>query len=500
MKKALLSLALAGAVCTSANAQPAIGSVAPDFTLTDINGTSHNLYTYLDQGYTVILDISATWCGPCWAGHQSHFMDNLYAQYGPDGTVDPGKVMILFVEGDASTTSADLHGTGTNTQGDWVSGAEYPIFDDASLNGPYQLSGFPTYVVICPNRQVMYSVAGFGSAMGQTSFWTQYIDVCPVAVEGLNGGTYGVGTPSSVCAGGPTALTAQIQNLGSVPITSATIQAKVNGEVIASTEWTGNLATYDVADVEIGSYTFNQATTEVDYETIITNDVAAGDNVKTKASTALTSEYRTWDLEVKTDQYPGEISWKVKNSSGSVVEQHTYQAGTGQAGAGGPDAGKVFHHQLQLDANECYTVEILDGYGDGLYGVSAAADTGYVKLNDGVGNLIYNFGAGYGDGISQIAKTGSTTDISEIIAVNELSLYPNPVADQLHVNLNMINAGTVTFDVMNIVGQQIQQSTTVNLNAGKNVQTINTAHLVPGIYILNIVTNNGTVQQKFVKN
>ena len=35
------------------------GSVAPDWTLTDLIGASHNLYSYLDNGYTVFFDFSA---------------------------------------------------------------------------------------------------------------------------------------------------------------------------------------------------------------------------------------------------------------------------------------------------------------------------------------------------------------------------------------------------------------------------------------------------------
>lgn len=38
------------------HAQLANGSIAPDFTLVDLNGTTHTLYDYLDDGYTVFLD------------------------------------------------------------------------------------------------------------------------------------------------------------------------------------------------------------------------------------------------------------------------------------------------------------------------------------------------------------------------------------------------------------------------------------------------------------
>jgi hypothetical protein len=32
------------------------GSVAPDFSITDIDGVEHHLYSYLDSGYAVIID------------------------------------------------------------------------------------------------------------------------------------------------------------------------------------------------------------------------------------------------------------------------------------------------------------------------------------------------------------------------------------------------------------------------------------------------------------
>ena len=90
------------------------GSVAPDFTITDIEGEEHNLYSYLDSGYAVIIDFSATWCGPCWNYHTSGVFEEIYQAHGPDGAND---VRILFIESDDNTTDDDLHGTGTNTWG-----------------------------------------------------------------------------------------------------------------------------------------------------------------------------------------------------------------------------------------------------------------------------------------------------------------------------------------------------------------------------------------------
>ena len=47
-------------ISTTALAQLPDGSIAPDFTATDINGNEWNLYDLLDEGNTVILDFSAT--------------------------------------------------------------------------------------------------------------------------------------------------------------------------------------------------------------------------------------------------------------------------------------------------------------------------------------------------------------------------------------------------------------------------------------------------------
>jgi thiol-disulfide isomerase/thioredoxin len=65
MKKALLLMVVAVMSSTMSFAQLPAGSFGQDFTITDQFGVSHNLYNYLDQGYTVYVDVSATWCGPC---------------------------------------------------------------------------------------------------------------------------------------------------------------------------------------------------------------------------------------------------------------------------------------------------------------------------------------------------------------------------------------------------------------------------------------------------
>ena len=83
MKHFLLSLSL-GMAAMAGSAQ---FGTAPDFNVTDLDGNTHQLYAdILDQGLIAVIDVSATWCGPCWNLHNSHALQELHEAYGPDGT------------------------------------------------------------------------------------------------------------------------------------------------------------------------------------------------------------------------------------------------------------------------------------------------------------------------------------------------------------------------------------------------------------------------------
>ena len=133
MKKLLFSAAML-LVGVSANAQLAPGSVAPNFTVTayqpwlstagSTSNGSYSLYSYLDQGYTVFLDVSATWCGPCWNYHLNGALEDIYAAHGPAGA--PGvsstttdDVMVIWIEGDGQTADATML-DGSGSIGNWI--------------------------------------------------------------------------------------------------------------------------------------------------------------------------------------------------------------------------------------------------------------------------------------------------------------------------------------------------------------------------------------------
>jgi hypothetical protein len=139
----------------SINAQLPNGSTAPDFTLTDYYGTEHNLYSYLDAGKTVILEVFAAHCPSCWNYHQTNTLKNLYNAYGPEGT---NELMVLALEHDQWNDHNAFIGIGQPwvTQGNWLEGTPFPIFDvedpDRGVFTDYNINGYPIIHKICPNR------------------------------------------------------------------------------------------------------------------------------------------------------------------------------------------------------------------------------------------------------------------------------------------------------------------------------------------------------------
>ncbi len=163
MKKNLLLLAILATAFTSRSQvyYPDGTAISTTATLTDLNNVSHDLFTMTNAGKHVIIDLSATWCGICWGYHQSEVLDRYYNLYGPTGTSEVKDAEVFLYEVDNSTDMADLQGTGTNTQGDWITGTTHPICDPANSNSvvlkfvqPGQTYGLPAIFVVCEDKKL----------------------------------------------------------------------------------------------------------------------------------------------------------------------------------------------------------------------------------------------------------------------------------------------------------------------------------------------------------
>jgi SprB repeat/Secretion system C-terminal sorting domain len=160
--KVLFSILFCGLLSYSAKAQLNDGTTAPNWTMSDINGTTHTLYDDLNLGKAVVLDFSAAYCPTCWGYHNTHALKDFYTSRGPNATIPQANV--YFIEMIASNTTGCLYGAGGggtpyqacngSSAGNWVAGTPYPIIDNASQNTAYNINYYPTVYMVCPNKKV----------------------------------------------------------------------------------------------------------------------------------------------------------------------------------------------------------------------------------------------------------------------------------------------------------------------------------------------------------
>ncbi|MES2588109.1 MAG: T9SS type A sorting domain-containing protein [Bacteroidota bacterium] len=133
------------------------GSVAPNFTLNDLDGNQQNLYSYLDQGKTVYIDFFACHCPYCWAYHNTHALRDLNNEHGIGTSSDD--IRILAIELDANNGVNEFQGISGVTQGNWLEGSNYPFLnpegnDLSQIKLNYAVNYYPLIYAICPDRTI----------------------------------------------------------------------------------------------------------------------------------------------------------------------------------------------------------------------------------------------------------------------------------------------------------------------------------------------------------
>jgi len=547
MKKLSLLLCLCALVMTSFAQLPS-GSYAPAFTGYQINKSTGNIITdpivlhdLTDSGYVVFMDVFATWCGPCWSYHTSGQLENLYSQYGPQGT---NELRVLAIEGSngnyASLSGSGPDAGGSATQGNWLNGVEYPIIplhmspNTTQFDNDYAIAYFPTIYMVCPNRLVFevgqqstdYLHAATGSCPDFDN--TQANNALLLKSSGIDGIYY------CSCTANPTI---DLQNVGSATLTSATLIINYDGQT-STYEWTGSLGAYQKTTVSLPQITSDISGTHTYSVQISTvngvSDVDTSWNTKTtNFKVAISPNSSTIDEDFSqgipsnwTNNDRLLVPYNLSGDHGGAVCFNAYNLSSGTISeldlpfenlSTLTNPVLIFdlaHKRYSSSYNERLRVRYSTDCGatwQNAYsksGSSLSTSTGNISSsfipsddqwreeivdlssitnNDDV-IIRFEFKSGYGNNVwIDNVKVMSGTGIEDI--ANDVNVYPNPATDVINIKTP---DNVLRVEVYSLQGQLVKIET-------GDVNSISVKDLANGMYTLKLTTDKGTSIHKIVK-
>lgn len=496
MKKLLL-LAVFGCLTFLAQAQLPAGSTAPNFTAVDLNGRTWTLYDILESGRPVIMDVSATWCGPCWSYHNGGALETFYAAHGPEGD---GKAMVMFVEGDGSTNLNCLYGSAGcvgGTQGNWVQGTPYPMFDNADIANAYNIAYFPTIYLIHPDKTVEEL-----NQLSATALWNKtspFVGNIPQNWGKISKFDTGART-LQFCGKQTITPSFDFTNLGTSEITSIEAELRWNGTVIQTVEFEGDIKVLDLESIVFDAFDVTSVGT-LTAEITKVNGVENGQPSVSEVNFVeppVTYQTNQVEVRIRTDNNAKDIYWAAYDDNNVLIAEGgnllVGPNGGGQFPGGSPSDPSAYPNNANRRdtlniPSTCFSFLLVDGAGNGLVA------PGNIRLlnMDGTNfrGISGNFGARFSEAFAE-----STVGINDVNHFSSLTVAPNPAAETMVVTYDLGVTAKVNLTVMNAIGQVVYERKGAFAASGEQQSEISVAQYANGLYYLQLKAEDGSMVAK----
>jgi hypothetical protein len=278
---------------------------------------------------------------------------------------------------------------------------------------------------------------------------------------------------STTNCSGSVAPTVKIRNNGNNAVTSMTIKYFVNNGTPATYTYSGNLGMLQETEVSLPAYTFtplasNTMKIYADQVNNVSDQYAKNDTSTLNfGTTPPTTNYALFIIH--TDKAPGETTWDLKNSAGTVID------------AGGPYTAQSHSYidTVHLAGPDCYKFTIYDAGGNG---ICCSNGSGAYQLNTSTGVPIKQ-GGNFGYSEFTEIKMDNPAAIEQFEKTS-MKVYPNPINREAKVTFYLMNPENVVLNLYNSTGQLVRSINKGSFPAGDQECTLDAGSLATGIYML----------------
>lgn len=349
----------------------------------------------------------------------------------------------------------------------------------ADLNNiDYILGNLEVVAFIAEDQQTVANVSGAEVTVTNHQFNTE---AALTDIESIN----------DQCAGSASSdLWVKVENNGANDITSMDFEYSVNGGTASTYNWTGTLSYGNFEYITLPTFNFTvQQNNSVDIDITAVNggndDQLTNNTISATFDLAPTSS-NDIVVEIKTDNYPGETSWRVEDGSGAVVESGSFPGGSN---AGGPDANTVHTYPVTLSGAGCYKLIVEDSYGDGM----ALGTNTYARIVDGGTTVVNIPGDGFSDQDERSFESDGTASINDVTTTS-FSVFPNPNNGNFQVTIGA-DFNTGTYNLVDTKGRTIFNN---GLNSNQKEFSIQGGDIDKGVYFLNIQLDDNKITKKVI--
>ncbi|MCB9284653.1 MAG: T9SS type A sorting domain-containing protein [Lewinellaceae bacterium] len=264
---------------------------------------------------------------------------------------------------DSEPVTIEIKNFGVDTQFVFTVGYifenEAPVYEEVT----YTLPPDSTYIHAFPSTVDMsvvgdYDFALFTSLDTDSAPFNDTLRLVRSKLPRFDAGISGIAGVDGVGCSDPVDISLELTNFGTEVLTSVKIEVIFNGGAYQTIDWTGSLDPGATEEIPLvltgmvnGENTISAATSNPNGEA---DEIPVNDEFS-RTFNAITNGV-TFVLQLKTDNFPAETTWEIKDDNGNVLYE------------GGPYSLQSFVHNIDvcLAKDSCYVFTIYDSEGDGI--------------------------------------------------------------------------------------------------------------------------------------